>query len=270
MRCKCLLFALLVAGVCGSGFAQQVAPSFIAGVSAAGSDSGWSTSTAASGPDSGISRDVAPADAVVIAAPDGPSVRLPRHSHPGDVNPYPSLGIEYGHTIGNLRIYAFAQDREADIGGLVYYLPEGRLGPVRFDYMIQVLPLWALHQPRYYNNDSVGLTSERRTTFGGAIYPVGTRLILNPKSKLQVSLYGSGGFAYFTRRILSEGATRLNIGLEFGMNFEHPVTENSSVAIGYAISHLSNSNIHLKNPALDMNTIQVQYLFQLHGHRRFW
>jgi hypothetical protein len=181
-----------------------------------------------------------------------------------DINAVPTLGVSFGQTIGSLRIFVFAQDRSAEVGSVIYLHPSGHFLFLRFDYMMQAVPVYALHQPKYYNYDSVALTTERRTTFGVGLLPVGERMILNPNMKLQVALYANGGFAYFTRRILSEGATRFNIALQFGATFQYPVTHNSSILAGYCIDHLSNSNIHDKNPGLDANLVFVQYLVHLH------
>ena len=181
-----------------------------------------------------------------------------------DLNAYPTLGFSFGQTVGSLRIYVFAQDRSAQVPGVFYLRPSGSIGIFRFEYMMQAVPVYILHQPKYYNYDSVALTTERRTVLGAAILPVGERMIFNPRFKLQVAIYANGGFAYFTRRILSEGASRFNIALQFGLNFQYPLTANSSVITGYAINHLSNGDIHFKNPGLDTNLVYVQYLFRLH------
>jgi len=181
-----------------------------------------------------------------------------------DINPFPSLGVCFGQTVGNLRIYSFAQDRSAQVPTVLYLHPSGHFLWFRFDYMMQAIPVYVLHQPKYYNYDSVALTTQRRAVFGTGILPVGERMILNPRSKLQISFYSNGGFTYFTRRILSEGATRFNIGLQFGNSYQYPVTKNSSVIVGYAENHLSNSNIHFKNPGLDMNLFYAQYIVHLH------
>lgn len=181
-----------------------------------------------------------------------------------DVNAFTSIGLSFGMTVGSIRYFVFAQNRSVQIPAIVYLHPSGHLGPFRFDYMIQEIPVYILHEPRIFNYESIALTPDSRITFGTAILPVGERMIFNPRNRLQVSFYSNGGFSYFTRRILSEGATRFNIALQFGFDFQFAVNDHSSIIVGYADNHLSNSDIHIKNPGLDGNLIFAQYLVRLH------
>jgi len=47
------------------------------------------------------------------------------------------------------------------------------------------------------------------------------------------------------------------------MSYQYPVTKNSSLLAGYAVNHLSNGDIHDKNPGLDTNLVYVQYVVHL-------
>jgi hypothetical protein len=169
----------------------------------------------------------------------------------------------FGQTVGSVRIYAFAQDRSEELWGVKYIHPSGGFGPIRCDFFIQAIPLYRLIQPKYYDYQSVALTTERRSVFGAAILPLGERVVVNPRQRLQASLYSSGGFSYFTRRILTEGGTRLNINVQFGTEFEFVIDDRRSVTFGYAINHVSNGNIHYKNPGLDANLFYLAYAFNL-------
>jgi Lipid A 3-O-deacylase (PagL) len=177
------------------------------------------------------------------------------------------FSILFGQTVGSLRIYAFAQDRSEELISTRYLHPSGSIGPLRCDYIIQVIPVYRLIQPKYYNYNSIALTTERRSTFGTAVLPVGERVILNPRYRFQAALYSNGGFSYFTRRILSEGGTRLNMSVQFGTEFEYALGNDHSISWGYAINHLSNGNINLKNPGLDANLLYVAYSIR---QRRFF
>lgn len=177
------------------------------------------------------------------------------------------FSVLFGQTVGSLRIYAFAQDRSEELISTRFLHPSGSIGALKCDYIIQVIPVYRLIQPKYYNYDSIALTSERRSTFGTAILPVGERVILDPRYRFHAALYSNGGFSYFTRRILSEGGTRLNMNVQFGTEFEYPLGNDHSISWGYAMNHLSNGNIHLKNPGLDANLLYVAYSIR---QRRFF
>jgi hypothetical protein len=253
---RLLLVSLLAGACCRSGLPQSA----VAGHEAALPASQPAALANATNPLASL--DVDPSDPAAAGALARSSATASRNAR--DLNAYPTLGFSFGQTVGSLRIYVFAQDRSAQVPSVFYLRPSGSIGIFRFEYMMQAVPVYILHQPKYYNYDSVALTTERRTVLGAAILPVGERMIFNPRFKLQVAIYANGGFAYFTRRILSEGASRFNIALQFGLNFQYPLTANSSVITGYAINHLSNGDIHFKNPGLDTNLVYVQYLFRLH------
>jgi hypothetical protein len=169
------------------------------------------------------------------------------------------FSVIFGQTVGSLRIYAFAQDRSEELIATRYLHPSGSVGPLRCDYIIQAMPIYRLIQPRYYDYDSVALTTQRRSAFGEAIFPVGERINFVSRDRLQAFLYSSGGFSYWTRRILSEGGARLNMNVQFGTEFEYSTSDKHSISFGYAINHLSNGNTNIKNPGLDANLLYVAY-----------
>lgn len=169
------------------------------------------------------------------------------------------FSVIFGQTVGSLRIYAFAQDRSEELIATRYLHPSGSVGPLRCDYIIQAMPMYRLIQPKYYNYDSVALTTQRRSAFGEAILPVGERINLVSRNRLRAFLYSSGGFSYWTRRILSEGGARLNMNVQFGAEFEYSTSDKHSISFGYAINHLSNGNTNIKNPGLDANLLYIAY-----------
>ncbi len=211
----------------------------------------------ASGTDAG---GAASPGAVATDNVSSPAVPTPVRKHP--LRPI-ELAIQFGQTVGSVRIYAFAQDRSEELWGVKYIHPSGGFGPIRCDFFMQAIPVYRLIQPKYYDYQSVALTTERRSVFGAAILPLGERVVVNPRQRLQASLYSSGGFSYWTRRILTEGGTRLNINVQFGTEFEYVMSNNHSISFGYAINHISNGNIHYKNPGLDSNLFWVDYAFHL-------
>jgi hypothetical protein len=205
--------------------------------------------------DGSFSPETAVPGRVTVSAAPAPQAKRP-------IRPI-ELAVMFGQTVGSLRIYAFAQDRSEELWGVKYIHPSGGFGPIRCDFFIQAIPVYRLIQPKYYDYQSVALTTERRSVFGAAILPLGERVVFTPRQRLQASLYSSGGFAYFTRRILSEGATRFNVNAQFGVEFEFAISDRRSVTFGYAINHLSNGNIHYKNPGLDANLFYLDYAFNL-------
>jgi hypothetical protein len=254
------LVAVCVAGSLGTARAQQVAlqPDQPVAVVETSSDD-WTV-----GDYSSSSRPESPRSFENSMDAGGGISSAAKSRNARDINAFTSIGLSYGQTVGSIRYYVFAQNRSVQLPAIVYLHPSGHLGPFRFDYMIQEIPVYLLHEPRLYDYESVALTPDKRIAFGTAILPVGERMIFNPRNRLQVSFYSNGGFSYFTRRILSEGATRFNIALQFGFDFQFAVNDHSSVIVGYADNHLSNSDIHIKNPGLDGNLIFAQYLVRLH------
>ena len=263
-----LVIAVLLTSLSSSmGHAQTVAS--LANLPAANSSAGTDAQSASHS--ASYSSSISSEPAAVPSEPGGAgSMSISKAAaarNARDVSAYQSLGVSFGQTVGNLHIYSYASDRSAQVPTILYLHPSGHFLWLRFDYMIQEIPVYVLHQPKYYDYDSNPLTTQRRVVLGTGILPVGERMILNPHSKLQISFYSNGGFTYFTRRILSEGATRFNIALQFGNSYQYALTKNSSIIVGYAENHLSNSNIHYKNPGLDMNLFYAQYIVRWHSKR---
>jgi hypothetical protein len=170
-----------------------------------------------------------------------------------------------GGSIGSLHIYGYADDCHVQLFGLQYVRHSfGRIGPVRVDYMGEVIPMIRLREPAAYDQYNNPATKAERTIYGWDAVPAGARLFLFPNARLNPYFVGAGGVAYFGSPILSPGGTKLNFSAEFGTGFQYEASERVGIRLGFSVFHLSNGNTGQHNPALDNNLIYggVAYRFK--------
>lgn len=176
-----------------------------------------------------------------------------------------------GRSVGVLHIYGYADDCQLQVTGIQYVRHSfGHIGPVRVDYMGEVMPLIRLHEPALYDRFNNPIGKRQQTIYGGDIAPAGARLLLFPRARLRPYFTGAGGVAYFSSPILSPQATRLNFSAEFGTGFQYRVNDRMQMRAGYSVFHLSNGNTGSHNPALDTNFIYVAMIFKQKPIWRLW
>jgi len=176
-----------------------------------------------------------------------------------------------GRSVGALHIYGYADDCQLQVTGLQYVRHSfGHIGPVRVDYMGEVMPLITLHQPARFNHLLQSVGKQQQTIYGGDIAPAGARLLLFPRARLRPYFTGAGGVAFFGSPILSPKATRLNFSAEFGAGFQYRINDRMQMRAGYSVFHLSNGDTGSHNPALDTNFIYVAMVFKQKPIWRVW
>lgn len=136
---------------------------------------------------------------------------------------------------------------------------------MQVDYLADVIPLIVLHQPTKYDANARPLTKEQATVYGTDIVPAGARLLFRSEARLKPYLMGAGGVSYFSQRLFSPGATRLNFSAEFGTGFQYELNSRVGVRFGYSVFHLSNGDTGHHNPAFDTNLLYAAVTYHLHS-----
>lgn len=171
---------------------------------------------------------------------------------PGRLAADSELIIEGGSSLGNVRVFDFAEGRRINPFGIEY---DRRLWnhilTARLDYVAELLPVVLVNEPASYTIDSIALTSARQTKFGVGIAPIGFRLLWRRNKELKPYFLAKGGFLYFPDRVLSQQATKLEFSAQFGVGVEQTLTPRLGLRVGFSDFHFSNGNIARKNPGID-------------------
>jgi Lipid A 3-O-deacylase (PagL) len=174
-----------------------------------------------------------------------------------------------GRSVGALHIYGYADNTQLEFAGIQYVRNSfHRIGPIRVDYMAEVIPVIRLHEPANYNQYAQPIGKQQTTIYGADYVPIGARLFLFPRARVSPFFTGAGGVAYFHSRILSPQATRLNFCAEFGCGLEATLNSRMGLRAGYSVFHLSNGNTGEHNPALDTNFVYAALVYRLHWRGR--
>ena len=174
-----------------------------------------------------------------------------------------------GRSVGALHIYGYADECQVGLAGLQYVRHSfGNIGPVRVDYMGEVIPVIALREPAAFDIYNNPATKQQTTIYGADIVPAGARLFLFPRARLNPYFVGAGGLAFFASPILSPGGTKLNFTAEFGTGAQYEVSNRLGLRLGYSVFHLSNGNTGRHNPALDNNFVYAAVVYRMHTLKR--
>ncbi len=162
------------------------------------------------------------------------------------------IGIGAGGSFANGHAFGFAQDTSLWLAevryGRAFFADDG----IAFRYLAKVAPL-ALVGER--------LTGGRRYTYGAGLSPIGIQLNLLTARRVQPFLASSGGFLYFTDTILSRDATQFNFTVEVGAGTQIFSSPRRAFTLAYKYHHISNANIHRRNPGLDTHMAWVGLSF---------
>ena len=160
--------------------------------------------------------------------------------------------IEGGSSIGNIHVFAYADDRRINPIGIEYdrHSWGGFLG-ARVDYVAEFLPVVLLNEPAKYGLDSKVLTTARQTHYGVGLSPIGIRLLWRRHKTFKPYLIGKGGLLYFADRVLSAQASKLNFSAQFGGGVETTLPSGMEFRLGYSDFHFSNGDISPRNPGID-------------------
>jgi hypothetical protein len=104
-------------------------------------------------------------------------------------------------------------------------------------------------------------TCGTRWTYAGGLSPIGQRVNLAPRHRLQPFLVSNGGFLVSTRDLPSNNSSRFNFTFEFGGGLQLFGDRRHSWAAEYRLRHLSNDYIGNNNPGIDSQILKLTYAF---------
>lgn len=67
----------------------------------------------------------------------------------------------------------------------------------------------------------------------------------------------TGGFLYFSSKILARDATRFNFTIAPGLGTHIALSPHTSLMVGYKYHHMSNANIYRSNPGVDSQELYM-------------
>ena len=163
------------------------------------------------------------------------------------------VSLEGGTSVGNIRLFAYAEDRRIYPIGFEYdrHSWGGVIG-ARVDYVIELLPVVLLNGPAKYDSHGTALTTARSTRYGAGFSPVGVRLLWRRNKILKPYLIGEAGILYFEDRALSTLGSHLNFSAQFGAGVEQTLSHKFELRLGFNDFHFSNGDIVARNPGIDM------------------
>lgn len=106
-------------------------------------------------------------------------------------------------------------------------------------------------------------TCETRWSYTGGLSPLGVRINIAPRKRLQPFVVGNAGFLVSTHDIPYANSARFNFTFEFGVGLELFHNHSRSIAAEYRIHHLSNAYRAYNNPGIDNQIVKLTYTF---GH----
>ncbi len=175
---------------------------------------------------------------------------------------------EGGSSVGNIHVFAFADDRRIAPFGVEYDRHSwGSFLTARVDYVGEVLPVVLLNEPAKYGADSIALSTARQVKYGFGFSPVGVRLLWRRNAALRPYLMGKGGLLFFPDPVLSPLDGHLSFSAQFGGGVEETLTRRVSLRLGYSDFHMSNGGIATRNPGIDFMYFNAGLCFRLGSSR---
>ncbi len=116
---------------------------------------------------------------------------------------------------------------------------------------------------------NVNISCKRTYTYGQGLSPLGLRLNLFPKHRIQPLIEGVGGYLFSTQPVPISEAGSFNFTFSIGVGFEvyrastgeSSFFGNRSLTAEYRYSHLSNANTAEFNPGIDAGAYLVRFAF---------
>jgi len=102
-------------------------------------------------------------------------------------------------------------------------------------------------------------TCATRWSYAGGVSPLGQRVNLMPRSRVQTFVVGNAGFLVSTHDIPVNDSSRFNFTFEFGGGLEFFRDHHHSWTAEYRIHHTSNAYIGNNNPGIDSQLIKLTY-----------
>jgi hypothetical protein len=104
-------------------------------------------------------------------------------------------------------------------------------------------------------------TCSRRTVVAQSLSPVGFRLNLRPRHRLQPTLSTNAGSMFSSQQIPVSFAGSFNFTFEFGGGLEFFRSRTRSVRLEYIVQHYSNAYTANSNPGVDSGFGKLTYAF---------
>jgi Lipid A 3-O-deacylase (PagL) len=98
-------------------------------------------------------------------------------------------------------------------------------------------------------------------TYAGGINPLGIKLNLLPRHRIQPVFSSTAGFLLSSRDIPVDHSSNFNFSFDFGAGIEWFQSSNRSVRLDYRLHHISNASISTTNPGIDSGLFQLSYSF---------
>jgi len=105
------------------------------------------------------------------------------------------------------------------------------------------------------------ITCDRRTVIEQGFSPVGFRINLMPRHRLQPTFSTLGGYMFSTQPVPIPNAGAFNYTFEFGAGLELYRTPTRSVRLEYQVQHFSNKKTADLNPGVDSGFLKLTYAF---------
>lgn len=163
-------------------------------------------------------------------------------------------GTEYalwsGGNFADGHIIGFSQGRQLVPIGLVWapVLTRHRHFTVR--YRIDVIPAAFLHDDRLAPPKQLRPPG-MRWVYGAGLSPVGAQIDFRPRARLRPFFEVTGGFLYFSSKVLSYGGTQFNFTIAPGGGVHIALSPRTAFILGYKYHHMSNADLNHQNPGVD-------------------
>jgi Lipid A 3-O-deacylase (PagL) len=104
-------------------------------------------------------------------------------------------------------------------------------------------------------------TCTRRTVVEQGFSPVGVRLSLMPRHRLQLTFSSLAGYMFSSQEVPVPNAGAFNFTFEFGGGLEWYRTRTQSVRLEYQVQHYSDKQTSVANPGVDSGFVKLTYAF---------
>ncbi len=101
----------------------------------------------------------------------------------------------------------------------------------------------------------------REWTYSAGVNPLGLKLNLAPRHRLQPVATMAAGFLASARDVPIDDSSRFNFNFDFGFGVEWFYKPKRSLRLDYRIHHISNAFIGATNPGIDSGLMQITYSF---------
>ena len=184
-----------------------------------------------------------------------------------------------GHFIGATPGRAIA------LFGVRLGLMGGELGPVRVEYVAQLIPAaFAYANPVAPLTEACGTQQTQvvrgrpvtrvvsgycsRRVYGAGAMPLGVQLALPLAPQVRAFAAGNAGAVVFAENMPVPAARRFNFAFDFGGGVEIGTRRAGAVTLGYKLHHLSNAWTARSNPGVDHHVLYLGFVHRVQGVRR--